>query len=266
MAKKKIKSKRKLSNKEIAAKLRKAKLSEKSLKEHKKEPDKKFRREAKKEALLPITDLNAEVRLHTKQSKASKSEIESQKNKIKFIEKENKKLSSKRNKLEKRYKKAKPSEKRDITKQLKSPEYQKKDVDKEKNLLNYLEGKDFDYIINDGFRRFKVNTKELKKVWKKGDDISLPILKEMEKDTQEAIKHYQKLIDKEKKTASKARMKKLNRIKKGLQDKLEHVISQNIKAVETGNMKELDEYNDKGEKAYSLLFKVVGFNIDRIGV
>ena len=84
--------------------------------------------------------------------------------------------------------------------------------------------------------------------------------------SEKSIKEYESLIKKEKKTASPSRMKKLKRILNGLKNKLNDVIEKNIEAIETNNMKVLDEENKKGEKYYSILFRVVGFSIDRIGI
>lgn len=264
--KKKIVRKKKLTKKQLVKKLNKATVKEIGLPELKKIKDTKFRKEARSESLVPITDLNTEIRLKPKNLKGNKGDIQAQKNKIKFLQKENRKVAIKARDLKEEYPFASPERQKEINRLLKTPDYKQKDIFIDKNYLKALEGKDFDFIVNDGFKTYKLNTKELKKYWKKGQDVSLPILQKMEKDTKEAITHYEKLIKKEKKTASKQRLKKLNRIKDGLKKKLDHTIKKNIEAVKTGNMKVLDEYNTEGEKAYSLLFKVVGWSIDRIGI
>lgn len=264
MAKKKLTEKQK---KKLAEKLKKSKVKENILPKLKKEKDSKFVKEVEKDTnLIPTSDLNTEIRLHTRKTKRKKGEIQSQKNRIKALEKENKIIVNKRKALEEEFVFADEKRKAEIKLLLAKPDYKKKDLFQDKNLLKYMEGKDFDYVINDGFKKYRLNTKDLKKYWKKGQDATLPILKKMEKDSKEAIKHFDNLIKKEKKTASKARMKKLRRIRDGLKNKLEHTIQKNIEAVETGNSKVLDEFNEEGEKAYSLLFEVVGFSINRVGI
>lgn len=262
----KITLKKKLSKKQLLDRLKKSKVKEKSLSYYKKEKDSKFRKEARNESFITVTDLNTEIRLKSKELKSKKGDIQSQKNKIKFLEKENKKITEKRKDLEEEYNFSDEDRKKEIKKLLDKPDYKKKNLFIDKNLLKALEGKDFYFVINDGFKKYKINTKELKKYWKKGKDASIPILKRIELDVKNSIKQFNKLIKKEKNTASKARMKKLKRIKSGLEDKLKHTVRKNIEALETGDTKLLDDYSDKGEKAYSLLFKVIGFNIDRIGI
>lgn len=258
-------AKKKPTKKELLKKLKKAKVG-KDLSDYKKGKDSLFRKKAEKATFVVSSDLNPEVRSHTKKTKGKPGEIKAQKNRIKQLEKENRKIKQKRKDLENEYAFADDKRKKEIDKLLDKPDYQPKDLFQDKNLLRYLEGKDFYYVVDDGFKKYKISTKEFKKYWKKGQDVTLPILKRMKKENEETIKKFQKLIEKEKNTATKARMKKLKRILKGLEDKLEHTIEKNIEAIETGNMKVLDEINDEGEKAYSLLFKVVGFSIDRIGI
>lgn len=259
--------KKQLSNKQIAKKLKSAKRVEKSLQDLKKSKDVYFRNRAiNEESLLPVTDLNAEIRSKSKQLKGKKSDIKAQQNKVKKLESNNRKINKKRKQLEKQYEFEDEEGKKLIEKELKSPDLRTKDLFIDKNYLKALQGKDFDYIINDGFKKYRINVKDLKKYWNKGGDATLPILKKMQKDAKVAIKYYDKLIKKEKNVSSKARLKKLNRIKSALENKLSHTIDKNIEAIETGNMKALDEYNEQGEKAYSLLFRVVGFSIDKATV
>lgn len=262
----KIPLKKKLTKKQLLDRLKKSKVKEKSLSDYKKEKDSKFRSEARKESLITVTDLNAEIRLKPKELKYKKGEIQAQKNKIKFLKKENKKINEKRKDLEEEYPFADIDRKVEIKKLLEKPDYKKKDLFTDRNLLKALEGKNFDFVINDGFEKYKINLREFKKYWKKGKDAGIIILKRLELNIKYSIKDFNELIKKEKNTASKSRMKKLKRIKSALEDKLLYTVRKNIEVLETGNTKLFDEYNDKGEKAYSLLFKVVGFNIDRIGI
>lgn len=261
-----MKKKKKINKKELLKRLKRAKVKESPLVKLKKKKDKSFRKEAYKESLVTSLDLNADIRLHTKKAKGTKGEIQALKNKIKVLRKDNAKIRAKRKQLEEEYVFSDEEGKKRIEKLLDKPDYKEKDLFTDLNLLKYFEGKDFEYVVNDGFEKYKIKSSEFKKIWKKGGDASLPILKKMKSDAEQSIIHYEKLISKEKKTASKPRMKKLKRILTGLKDKLKHVIDKNIEAIETGNTNVLDEYNEQGEKAYSLLFKVVGFSIDRIGI
>jgi len=239
-------------------------MAKKKLKDLKKSKDFYFRRRAKQQTLAPVTDVNLEIRQKVKTIKGTKKQVQSQKNKIKSLEKENRKTRDKIKELEVRFTFEDDEGKKRIEEDLK--QYRIKSLVLEKNQLRALEGKDFNFVVDDGFKRYFINTRELKKYWKKGKDASILILKKMGKNTEEAISYYANLIEKEKNTASKSRMKKLNRIKDGLVKKLRHTIKQNIAAVESGDMSELDEVSDDDEKSYSLLFKVVGVNIDRIGI
>lgn len=255
--------KKKLTKEEIAKQLKRAKRVEKSLSDYKKNKDKTFRKHASEELLLPSSDLNTEIRKNTQKRKSKKSEIEAQQNRISALQRDNRKIQTKINDLKNEYAFADDERKREIDKLLKSPDYRKRDLSNERNLLNYLQNKDFDYVINDGFKKYKINTRELKKYWKSGQDATLPILKKMQREARVAVRHFDNLIKKEKNTATRARMKKLKRIRDGLKNKLQHTIDKNIDALESGNMNVLDEYNEQGEKAYSILFRVVGFSIDK---
>lgn len=265
MAKKKKKA---LTKKQLAERLKKARVVEQEQLENlKKSKDVKFRKEIEKSTtLVPITDLNSEVRKKSRKSKSSKGNISAQRNRLRALEKENKKIVAKAKALKDEYPFVDDERKKEIKKLLEKPDYKKKDLFNDKNLLKYLEGKDFDFVIDDGFKKYRINTKEFKKKWKKGEDISAIILRGTKKDLDKSLKHYNKLIEKEKNTASKARLKSLRRIRDGLKNKLKHTVDKNIEAIESGNLKALDEYNDQGEKAYSLLFRVIGFSIDRVGI
>lgn len=239
----------------------------KTLQELKKSKDVHFRNRAEKEeSLLPVSDLNAEIRSKGKRLKGNKKDIQQQRSKIKQLEKDNKKISDKRKALEQEYPFVEDARKKEIERLLNSPDYRKKNLSNEKNILKAIEGKPFDFVVDDGFKVYKISSKEFEKKWKKGEDVSLIVLKHMQKNTKETIKHYTNLIKKEGKTASKAQLKKWNRIKDALQKKLTHTIQKNIDAIENDDMSELDEYSEDDEKAYSILFRVVGFKIDRIGI
>lgn len=241
-------------------------MAKKKFKELKKSRDVYFRKRAKSQALDPTTDINAEMRLVVKQAKGNPREIQEQKNTIKEAEKKNRAIRDDVRELENRYEFEDPEGKKKIEDELKKPEYVTKDISYEKNALRALEGKEFDFIVDDGFKKYKINTRQIKKIWKEGGDASIIILRKLKQNTKKAVAFYKGVIEKEQKTASKARMKKLNRIKDGLEKKLKYTIDQNIEAIESGDMSELDEISDDGEKAYSLLFKIVDFNIDRVGI
>jgi hypothetical protein len=260
MAKKKIKKQLTLQE------LREAQKKEIQLSDYKKLADKKFRNEAEKESFISSSSLNSEIRENTKQKKATKGEIQRAKNEITHYSTRNKKIKENVKQLKEEYVFSDDERKKEIERLLEKPDYKEKDLFTLKNNLKKLEGKDFDYIVDNGFEKYKINTKELKKNWKQGDDVTLPILRKMKTDSEKAINHYKKLIQKEKKTASKEKMKKLKRILTGLEEKLNNVIEKNIEALETGDMSILDEYDENGEKYYSILFKVVGYRIDRIGI
>lgn len=258
-------AKKKIDKKEIAKQLKHAVVVE-SLKDYKTSKDKTFRKHASDESLLPATDLNTEIRAKVKRLRGTKKQIEAQQNKLYALQQQNKKIKSNVKKLEQERIKATPERKKEIDKLLKSPDYKTKDLFKEKNYLKALQGKNFDYVVNDGFKTYRVNVKDLQKYWKQGGDATLPILKKMEKDNEQAIKHYKNLLKKEAKTATKQQLKKWRRILNALETKLAHTIKKNIQAIETNNTKHLDEYNESGEKAYSILFEVIGFNVNRIGI
>jgi len=246
--------------------LREAQKKEIQLSDFKKLTDKKFRSEAEKESFTTSTSLNSEIRQNISKRKGSKEQIKSAQNEIKNYADKNKVIRKSIKQLKEEYVFSDDKGKERIKKLLEKSEYKTKDLFTLKNNLNKLQGKDFSYIVDNGFKKYKINTKELKKDWKNGQDITLPILKQMKKDSEKTIKDYKKLINKEKKTATPARMKKLKRIVAGLENKLNNVIEKNIQAIETGDMKVLDDYNDNGEKVYSILFRVVGYNIDRVGI
>lgn len=241
-------------------------MAKKRLKDLKKSKDVYFRRRAKLQALAPTTDLNLEMRQKVKTIKGTKKQVQSQKNKIKSLEKKNRSIRKNAIELEKRYEFEDEEGKKQIETQLNSPDFKTLNLSDEKNKLRALEGKDFYFKVDDGFKIYNINTKDLKKYWRKGKDASIVILKKMKKNASESIDYYNKIIQKEKNTASKERLKKLNNIKNGLEKKLKYTIDKNIDAVESGDLSELDEISDEDEKAYSLLFKVVDTKIDRIGI
>lgn len=251
---------------ELLQKLREAKRKEKQLSDYKQEKDSVYRKKAREEVLTPVTDLNADIRRVIKTIKGTKGEIVEVKDEIKKIQNKNRENGKKAAQLKKEYPFVSQKRKKEIDRLLGTPDYRQKDASKEKNRLAALQGKDFNFIVDDGFKRHKINTKDIKKIWKKGGDVSLPILKKMKLETEEAIVYYNDLIKKEKKTATKQRMKKLLRIRDGLKNKLDWTLKQNIKAIETGNLKELDKVSDKGEKAYSMIFKVIDVEIDKITI
>lgn len=262
MAKKKRKNK-KLTNKQIAAKLRKARVV-KSLPEYKTSRDKTFRKHAQQESLIPTTSLNAEIRERaTKRKRASKGQIKTQEDKIKELTRQNKKIKQRREDLELEYPFVDDERKREIERLLKSPDYQTRDLFTQKNILKQMRNENFDFVVDDGFQKYKINTREFKKQWARGDDASLVILKRMQRNAKKAINEYKALI---KKTKDKNELKKLNRILNALQNKLSFTIEKNIQALETGDTSVLDETNDNGDKAYSILNRIVGFSIDRIGI
>lgn len=265
MAKKKKNKKRKLTNAQIAKRLRDARVV-KSLHERKSEKDKKFRQYAEQESLIPTTNLNAEIRSRATRKRASKGQIKSQQNKINDLTRQNKRIKQKREDLELEYPFVDDERKKEIERILKSPDYQLKDLFTQKNILKQLQGREFDFIVDDGFEKYKINSREFKKVWKRGGDASIIILKRMQRNTKRAIKQYKQLIERSKKTASRAELKKLNRILNGLENKLQFTIEKNIESLQTHDASHLDEYNDSGEKAYSILNRVIGFSIDRVGI
>lgn len=234
----------------------------------KKKKDSKYRKEAYNEALTPVTDLNAEIR-QSMVNIQDEGAIQAQINSIKADEKENYKRAYKAHKLRKeqvttaRFNEARVKE---IDKELKKPDYKPIDTSAKKNYLKALQGKNYNIIIDDGFKKYAINTKEFKEYFKKGQDASLPILKNMRVHANEAIEFYRKQIEDRKNTATKGEMRRLVRIKDSLEKKLTFTIDKNIQAMETGNAKVLDDISDSGDKAYSILFKVVGFSIDRIGI
>lgn len=251
---------------ELLQKLREAKRKEKQLSDYKQEKDSVYRKKAREEVLTPVTDLNADIRRVIKTIKGTKGEIAEVKDEIKKIQNKNRENGKKAAQLKREYPFVSQKRKKEIDRLLGTPDYRQKDASKEKNRLAALQGKDFNFIVDDGFKRHKINTKDIKKIWKKGGDVSLTILKKMKLETEEAIVYYNGLIEKEKKTATKQRMKKLRRIRDGLKNKLDWTLKQNIKAIETGNLKELDKVSDKGEKAYSMIFKVIDVEIDKITI
>lgn len=259
------KRKKKLTNKQIAARLKKARVV-KSLPEIKKIKDKKFRTEAEKESLIPSINLNSEIRLRARKKKAKPGQIRAQQNKIRELQNQNKRIKTKRADLELEYPFVDDERKREIDRLLNSPDYRLKDLFIQKNILKQLQGKDFDFIVDDGFEKYKINSREFKRYWKRGDDASIPILKRMQRNTKKTIKYYRDLIKKQEKTASKSELKKMKRILNGLENKLLFTIEKNIEALETGDTTVLDEYNESGEKSYSILNRVIGFSIDRIGI
>lgn len=253
MAKKK--KKKKLTNAQIAKQLRAAKIV-KSIEDKKKSNDKKFRVVADNNGLTPSINLNSEIRAKTTKRKANAGQIRAQKNRVK-------ELNQKRKDLEREYPFVEDERKAEIERQLKTNEQK---LFTQKNILKQFEGKNFDFIVDDGFKKYKINSRELKKYWKTGHDASIPILKRMQKNNNQAIKEYKQLIQKKKRTATPAEMKKLKRILNGLENKLAFTIEKNIQALETGDASYLDEISENGEKAYSILNRVVGFNIDRVGI
>lgn len=263
---KKIIFKKSLSKKQIAKKLKNAKRVTKSIDELKKTNDKKFVARAENESLIPSTNLNAEIRERATRKRATKNQIIAQKNKIDELTRQNKKIKQRREDLELEYPFTDDERKREIERLLKSPDYQLRDLFTQKNILKQMRGENFDFIVDDGFEKYKINSREFKKQWKIGGDASLPILKRMRRNALKSIKYYKQLIEKSKKSASRVELKKLNRILNGLQNKLLFTIEKNIDALKTGDMSNLDEYNDNGEKAYSILNRVIGFSIDRIGI
>jgi hypothetical protein len=266
MAKKKTKSKRKLTNKQIAEKLRASKRAPKSLHELKTINDKRFVNAAERESLIPSTSLNAEIRSRVQKRKASRGQIKAQQNKIAELTKQNKRIKSKRADLELEYPFVDDERKQEIERILKSPDYRLKDLFTQKNILKQMRNENFDFIVDDGFKKYKINTREFKREWARGGDASIIILKRMQRNTKTAIREYEKLIKDKKKTASRAELKKYNRILNGLKNKLSFTIEKNIEALQTGDSSHFDEYNDNGDKSYSILNRVIGFNIDRIGI
>lgn len=252
MAKKK---KKKLTNKEIAKKLRDARIV-KSIEDAKSSKDKKFRKIADAQGLTPTINLNSEIRAKTRRKKATKSEIASQKSRVRELQQKNRDLK-------REYPFTDDKRKAEIERTIKINEQR---LFNQKNVLKQLEGKDFDFIVDDSFKKYKINSREFKKVWKAGGDVSLLIMKKMQKGNNATIKQYKKLIEQKKKTATRAEMKKLKRILNGLENKLAFTIQQNIKALETGDASYLDEISETGEKAYSILNRVVGFSIDKVGI
>jgi len=241
-------------------------MAQKPINEIKKSRDVYFRRRAKAQSLSPVTDLNAEIRQKVKTSKGTKERIDIQKNRIRLLEKDNKKIRDKKRALEQQLPFQDDKGKKKIETELKKPDYKTISIARAKNKLKRLQGKDFNFYVDDGFKIYKVNTKTIKSAWKRGEDATLLILKKMGSHSEQALKYWNERIKKEKTTATRAEMKKYRRIRDGIQKKLNHTIQQNIAAVETGNMSELDEINEDDEKAYSLLFKVIGEDIDRIGI
>lgn len=240
----------------------------KTIQELKKSQDVYFRKRAKQNLLIPTTDINSELRIRVKNIKGSKGKVKEQKQKIKAYEKQNNRIKNQIRKLKEEQVKKKTSKKRkaEIELELKKPEYRTKSLSIERNYLKALEGKNFDLLVNDGFKDRKINTKKLKQIWKKGEDSALILLKGLKEETQKLILQYDKMLKSEKQTASKSRLKKLRKVKAALEDKLKFTIEKNIKAIESGNPKYLDQINDKGDKAYSLLWRIVGFNLDRVGI
>lgn len=262
---KRKKQTRKLSNAQIARSLKRAKRVE-PIEKVKTKRDKTFRTRAENTGLTPSISLNAEIREKVQKRKATRGQIKAQENRIKDIQRTNKKIRERRADLELEYPFVDEKRKKEIERLLNSAEYKERDLFTQRNVLKQMRGQNFDFIVDDGFKKYKINSSELKKYWKRGGDASLPILKRMQKNNNEAIRHYKKLINEKKKTASRAEMKKLRRILNGLENKLAFTIEKNIQALETGDSSHLDEISENGEKAYSILNRIVGFNIDRVGI
>lgn len=265
MAKKKRKHKkqsRKKSNAQIARELKRAKRAQ-PISKSKSKRDSAFRKRGEDNGLTPTINLNSEIRSRVQRKRATKGQIKVQQNKIADIQRQNKKILERRKDLELEYPFTDDARKREIERLLNSREYREQDLFTQKNVLKQMRGENFDFIVDDGFKKYKINSRELKKYWRTGGDASLPILKRMQRNNNEAIRHYKKLINEKRKTASRAEMKKLRRILNGLENKLAFTIQKNIQAVETGDSSYLDEISETGEKAYSILNRVVGFSIDR---
>lgn len=232
----------------------------------KKQKDEEFRNEAKKEVLVPLTDLNAEIRQHIQSLKGNPAKIERQRLEVNKIEKENNRIRYQIKKLRKEQQTADDERKLEIEIILGKPEYKTKSAADAKNLLNALEGKDFNFRVNDLFERYNINTKEFKKYWERGEDATIVLLKKMQENNDDAIRYYEREIERLKNTATKGELKRLNRIKTALGEKLSFIIEKNIEAIETGDKSVLDDESDGGDKAYSILVKLVGLSIDRIGI
>lgn len=241
-------------------------MAKKTLPELKKSKDVYFRKRARTQVLSPVTDLNTEIKQAVKTAKGTKEQIEKQKRIIKSVERKNRDILKDKKEIERRYPFEDEQGKAKIDIKLRKPEYKTTSVALAKNKLKSLEGKEFNFIIDDGFKIYKINTKQLKAVWKKGGDVTLIILKKMGRNSEEALRYWNARIEKEKKTAKKSELKKYRRIRDGIQKKLNHTIKQNIEAIESGDLSALDEENEEDEKAYSLLFKMVDLQIDRIGI
>lgn len=252
---KKKRKKKKLTIAQIAKQLRDAKIV-KSIEDARKESDKRFRKIADNSGLTPSINLNAEIRQKATRKRANAGQIRAQKNRVRELQQKNRDLKNE-------YPFTEDERKREIERQLKTNEQK---LFTQKNILKQYEGKNFDFIVDDGFKKYKINSRELKKYWRTGGDASIPILKRMQRNNNAAIRDYKKLIQQKKKTATPAEMKKLKRILNGLENKLAFTIEKNIQALETGDASYLDEVNEFGEKAYSILNRVVGFNIDRVGI
>lgn len=260
------KTKRQLSNVEIARRLKRARVV-KSLHDLKNEKDKKFRDNALRESLIPTSSLNAEIRSRvTRKRRATKNQIRNQKKRIDELTKQNRRIKQMRDELELEYPYVEDERKREIERLLKSPDYQMRDTFTQKNLLKQMQNRDFDFVVDDGFEKYKINTREFKKQWRNGNDASIVILKRMQRNTKRAIKKYENEIKQKQKTATKQELKKLNRIVDALKNKLSFTIEKNIESLQTGDSKLLDDYNERGDKSYSILNRVIGFNIDRIGI
>lgn len=138
-----------------------------------------------------LIGLNTALKLNKnlKSFKQGKKQVEKQKKHIENIKKKNNKTKYQILKLKKeQVRKGTPAARvRQIDKMLKSEDYRLIDLKAEKNYFDMIQGKDFYYVVNDGFKKTKIKRSKLIKM----ENPALYFSKGIEKEIRKTIKYWE---------------------------------------------------------------------------
>ena len=123
---------------------------------------------------------------------------------------------------------------------LKSDDAKVVDLKSQKNYLNYLEGKDFYHLVDNGFKQHAIKNSKLAKIKNK----SLYFMQQMKDDVNDAIKSVESQI--KSKTISSAEKRRKKITLQVLKEKLLEKINVNINALKEGDMSLLEEASESG--------------------
>lgn len=206
---------------------------------------------ASQETLLDLSNLIKSIGKKKKgvyiNNKQSKFNIDKQKKVIKNLEKRNSQINYQRKKLKQEQVSKGVSKERVKKIDLILNQLQTVPLGSEKNYLRMIEGKDFNFIIDTGFKRSKI---KLSKILKEKNP-SLKYAKELEREIKGNIDQLEK----------KLKRKGLSKVEKKILNKKVHVLNKLLVAAEYNTRVSEGGDNTQEDGEYPMLVLIVGESI-----